>query len=90
MTVKAEIARRGRGAKTEEKQEEQPAPKTEPAKEEPKKEYKKPESFNELYTRVRNAWADIMETKPREVAFTKPKEVAEMASAFFLEQPYLK
>jgi hypothetical protein len=83
MTVKAEIARRGRGAKTEEKQEEQPAPKTEPAKEEPKKEYKKPESFNELYTRVRNAWADIMETKPREVAFTKPKEVAEMASAFF-------
>ena len=75
MTVKAEIARRGRGAKNEEKQEEQPAPKTEPAKEEPKKEYKKPESFNELYTRVRNAWADIMETKP--------KEVAEMASAFF-------
>lgn len=83
MTVKAEIARRGRGAKNEEKQGEQPAPKTEPAKEEPKKEYKKPESFNELYTRVRNTWADIMETKPREVDFTKPKEVAEMASAFF-------
>lgn len=83
MTVKAEIARRSKETKNEEKQGEQPAPKTEPAKEEPKKEYKKPESFNELYTRVRYAWADIMETKPREIDFTKPKEVAEMAAALF-------
>lgn len=83
MTVKAEIARRSKETKNEEKLGEQPAPKTEPAKEEPKKEHKKPESFNELYTRIREAWTDIMETKPREVDFTKPKEVAEMAAALF-------
>jgi hypothetical protein len=83
MTVKAEIARRGRGAKNEEKQGEQLASKQETPTEKPKVDYKKPESFNELYTRVRNTWSDIMETKPKEVDFTKPKEVAEMASAFF-------
>lgn len=83
MTVKAEIARRSKETKNEEKQGGQPTPKPEPAKEEPKKEYKKPESFNELYTRIREAWTDIMETKPREVDFTKPKEVAEMAAALF-------
>lgn len=83
ITVKAEIARRSREARIEEKLGEQPVPKTEPAKEEPKKEYKKPETFNELYTRTRQAWADIMETKPREINYTDPKEVAEMASTFF-------
>lgn len=83
MTVKAEIARRSKENKNEEKQGEQPVPKPEPVKEEPKKEYKKPESFNELYTRTRQAWADIMETKPREINYTDPKEVAEMASTFF-------
>lgn len=83
MTVKAEIARRSKENKNEEKQGEQPAPKPEPAKEEPKKEYKKPESFSELYTRTRQAWADIMEIKPREINYADPKEVAEMASAFF-------
>lgn len=83
ITVKAEIARRSREARIEEKLGEQPVPKTEPAKEETKKEYKKPESFNELYTRTRQVWADIMETKPREINYTDPKEVAEMASAFF-------
>lgn len=85
MKVKGELSKRSKETKNEEKQGEQPASKTEPIKEGPKKEHKKPESFNELYTRIRESWADIMETKPREVDFTKPKEVAEMAAALFPE-----
>jgi len=83
MKVRGEMAKRGSEPKTEEKPGDKPAPKQELAKEEPKVDYKTPESFNELYTRTRNEWAQIMETKPRKIDYSKPKEVAEMAAAFF-------
>lgn len=83
MKVRGEMAKRGGEPKTEEKPGDKPAPKQEPAKEEPKVDYKIPESFKELYVQTRYAWAQIMETKPREIDYTNPKEVAEMAAEFF-------